>query len=70
MVDGGDNAELDDVDEKASECADREDEEATDEHELDGYILVGKWDEAETDWEGDEGEPVNQLPTDSETASE
>ena len=60
---------MDDVEEEASECTDSEDEEATDEHELDDYEVVGKWAGAETDWEGDENEPV-QLPTDLESASE
>jgi len=69
-VDGDNNAALDDVEEEANECADSEDEEATNEHELDDYVVLGKWDEAETDWEGDEDEPVDQLPTDSETALE
>jgi hypothetical protein len=25
------------------------------------YVVVEKWDEAETDWEGDEGEHVDKL---------
>lgn len=68
-VDDGDNEALADIEKEASECADSEDEEATDEYELDDYIIVEKWDEAETDWEGDEGGPVDQLPKDLETAS-
>jgi len=67
-VDGGDNAALDDVEEEASACTDSEDEEATDEHELDDYVVVGKLDKAETDWEDDEGELVDRLSTDSESA--
>ena len=51
-MDGGDNVALYD-EEELSEGADSKDEEATDEHELDDYVEVGRWDEATTDWEGD-----------------
>ena len=71
-MDDGDNEALADVEEETSECADSEDEEATDEDESDDYMIVKIWDEAEMDWEDDESEPepVDQLPKDLETASE
>ena len=68
-MDGGDNVALY-KEEEVSEGADSEKEEATNEHELDDYVKVGRWDEATTDWEGDEDEPVDQLPADSESATE
>ena len=56
-MDGGDNVALYD-EEEVSEGADSEDEEATNEHEMDDYVEVGRWDEATTDWEGDEDSGV------------
>jgi hypothetical protein len=68
MLDGGDNATAQDISkadpedtaEEGDECGASEDGEATDEHELNDYVEGEKWDEAEMDWEGDEGELVNE----------
>jgi hypothetical protein len=72
--DSGDDATAEDTseadpDDIEAEAA-SEDGEATDEQELDDYVVAAKWDEAETDWEDDEGEPIDESRTDSEYASE
>jgi hypothetical protein len=72
MLDGGNSTTVQDISkadpedtaeeggedtaEEGGECGASEDGEATDEHELNDYVVGVKWDEAETDWEGDEGE--------------
>ncbi|KAF8237999.1 hypothetical protein L208DRAFT_1504662 [Tricholoma matsutake] len=68
MLDGGDSATVqdiskadpDDIMEEGSECGASEDGEAIDEHELNEHVVVAKWDEAETDWESDEGKLVDE----------
>jgi hypothetical protein len=72
-LDDGDSATAEDVSEADADDFEEEgaseDWEVTDEFELDDSVVVAKRDEAETDWESDEGEPVDGPQTDSESAS-
>jgi hypothetical protein len=77
MLDGGDtamaedmpNEDTADVEEEDDEPV-VEDEDTDDEHEFDDYLVSAKRDEAETDWEGDEGKSVKECPTDSGSTPE
>ena len=61
-LDGGDDttAEPADIEEEGGKCAASEDREDIDEPELDDYAVAKRYNEAETEWEDDEGEPVHE----------
>lgn len=53
-------ADPDDIMEEGDECGASENGEDIDEHKLNEHVVVAKWDEAEMDWEGDEGKLVDE----------